>query len=588
MFGLAGYISNKKDSLSEMLEKTSPYSEGNIYDYKSGDLAIGIKQLSRRFDDTRVCYDSAKGLGVAFSGRIYNKAEIADASCDDAEALLLGYKKQGKDIVKSLKGMFAFALYDEENNELIIARDGCGIRPMYYYFSGGDFVFASNTRAFEAFDGFKKELNEKVLSAFLCFGSVPTCETFIKGVYRLEPGHIISFKDGKITNECFFKLQFNSKDKPFEEFVEDIHKTAVKSIGEHAFGNFATFLSGGVDSSYIASVARPKTAYTAGYSESKYDESVFTKELADILGIENKVRIVTPEEYLNEYANIVYCMDEPLANPSVAPIYFGAHEAAKDADIIISGEGADELFGGYNSYNEEIRYGGYMKLPYFIRHFIYIATSLIPSKKVDFFARRGQRLKDYHIGLGRILNDKDSVKLVKSKCQISTKSVTEKYYEEYKDCSTMKQRQAIDYYFWLINDFVHCVARSAEHFGIESRFPLLCRDIIDVAVKLPDGYKLKGGMTKAAFRMAAKKAIPNDAYGRKKLGFPVPLKEWIKRNDFYGDIKAKFESDTAKRFFDAKRIMKLLDKHKSGKSDNYKIIWALYTFIVWYELNFKD
>jgi asparagine synthase (glutamine-hydrolysing) len=256
-------------------------------------------------------------------------------------------------------------------------------------------------------------------------------------------------------------------------------------------------------------------------------------------------------------------------------------------ESIISGEGADELFGGYNSYKEETRHGGYMKLPYFIRHFIYLVTKWIPSPKLDFFARRGQRLKDYHIGLDRVFKDRDALAVIKEKKCVTTKEITAEYYEEYKDQSTMKQRQAIDFYFWLINDFVHCVAKSADRFGIESRFPLLGSEVVNIAVQLPDEFKLKDGMTKALFRKAARKAIPTDAHSRKKLGFPVPLKDWIRRDDFYENIKAKFQSETANKFFDTRAILKLLDDHKKGEKDCYKKVWTIYTFLVWYDLNFN-
>ena len=144
----------------------------------------------------------------------------------------------------------------------------------------------------------------------------------------------------------------------------------------------------------------------------------------------------------------------------------------------------------------------------------------------------------------------------------------------------------IDFYFWLINDFVHCVGRSADKFGLQSRFPLLDKEVIEVAMQVPDGLKLRDGMTKWAFRMAAKRVIPNDAHSRKKLGFPVPLKEWIKRDDFYEEIKSKFESAVAKRFFKQDMILKLLEDHVGGVANNYKKIWTIYTFIVWYNLNF--
>ncbi len=591
MFALAGYVGSdpiNSECINQMLNKISPYENGNSYVHGGANFALGIKQLSPRFDESRVQYSQIEGASIAFSGRIFNRSEIAPNAIQDAEAVLTGYKKWGKAVFEKLQGPFALGIYDSESGEMIIARDGCGMRPMYYYHSGSIFAFASDTRGFEGFDGFEKQLNESVIGVFLCFGSVASKETLIKGVFRLEPGCMLCFKDGKAEKEEFFRLEFTQENKSVEEFTEEIHEAAVSVINRNAIGNYGSFLSSGVDSSYIASVAKPPKTFTAGYSDSKYDESRYTKELAELLGIENSARIITPEEYLSGYKTVVKAMDMPLSNPSVSSIFYGAGAASRQVDAIISGEGADELFGGYNSYKEEISHRKYMQLPYFIRHLAYILTCWIPSRKFDFFARRGQKLKDYHIGLDRVFKDKEAEKIINFGNQMHTKAVVAEYYEKYSNCSTLRQRQAIDFHFWLINDFVQCVARSAEHFGIEPRFPLLSKELIGIAVKLPDEYKLMNGMTKYAFRMAAKKAIPNDAHSRKKLGFPVPLKKWIRRKDYYNEIKAEFQSDVARRFFNSKKILKLLEEHKNGKKDNYKRIWAVYTFILWYKLNFND
>ncbi len=595
MLGFAGYISKKGGNVRDMLKGVCPNNVEVAKEYIKDDCAIGIAPLSEKSNIGEIIYESANGFAIAFSGKIYNynqlKAEIGmeTVSDSDSELVALGYSKFGKDIAKKIKGMFAFAIYDERDNSVIIARDGCGMKSIYYHFDGESFAFASGTRGFEGLNGFKKEFNEKLLAAFLCYGSVPAKETFLKNVYRLEPGHTLTFKNGEIKKEVFWELDFKTQNKTEEDFINEIHQAVTDSVNYHTENsNFATFLSSGVDSSYIASIAKPETAYTAGYASSKYDESVYTKELAEALGIENKVRIITPEEYLERFEEIILAMDEPLSNPSVPSIYFGTSAVADDGkEIIISGEGADELFGGYNSYKEEISHSGYMKLPYFIRHLIYLATKWIPSPKFDFFARRGQKLSDYSIGLDRVFKDKDAVSLIKTKESVSTKEITAEYYGRYKYQSTMKQRQAIDFYFWLINDFVHCVSKSADKFGLEARFPLLGKEVVDIATQLPDEFKLKDGMTKALFRKASKKVIPTDAHSRKKLGFPVPLKDWLKREDFYSKVKEKFESETAERFFDTKAILKLLEDHKNGVSDCYKKVWTIYTFILWYGLNFN-
>ncbi len=594
MFAIAGYISKSNSDISAMLNHLSFYKDGKTATSVDYGFCLGAKQLSEKSPKPVTEYSTAKGYFVAFSGKIYNNALLKSElnldleTGDDAELVVNGFIKQGSEFIKKLSGMFAFAIYNANNSELTIARDGCGMKPIYYYINGEEIAFSSGTRAFSDLSGFEKRFNEEILSAFLCYGHVPTSETFFKGVYRLEPGHILRFKDGKAEKERFFELEFAQSEKSEGELIEKIHNSVVNSIARHTENvNFSTFLSSGVDSSYIASVAKPRVCYTAGYSDQQYDESVYTKELASALGIENRVATVTPEQYLAEFEEVIYCMDEPLSNPSVPSIYFGSEFVARDCpDVIISGEGADELFGGYNSYKEEITHSGYMKIPYFIRHLIYLATKNLPIAKADFFARRGQKLKDYHIGLDRIFWDKDAVALVNCKNQKSTLEIASPFYKRYEKCSTFKQRQALDFYFWLINDFVHCVGRSADKFGLQSRFPLLDKEVIEVAIQVPDGLKLKDGMTKWAFRMAAKKVIPNDAHSRKKLGFPVPLKEWIKRDDYYQEIKAKFESDVAKEFFKQDMILKLLEDHVGGVANNYKKIWTIYTFIVWYKLNF--
>ncbi len=283
---------------------------------------------------------------------------------------------------------------------------------------------------------------------------------------------------------------------------------------------------------------------------------------------------------MEAFPNIMYHMDEPLADPAAIALYFVAGLAAQDVKVVLSGEGADELFAGYNSYQEDIDLGWYMKIPYFVRHFFSKIASCFPGVRgFNFLYKRGEKLENYHIGLGRVFPEKEAMAIVKDKKQVSTKEVTASIYKEYEGQS--------NFHFWLVHDFLHAVDRNTMMFGLEARTPFLDKEVYEVARKLPDYAKVDKNTTKKALRIAAKDIIPNEAYKKKKLGFPVPLREWIKEEDVYHKIKIAFASEISLELFDNKKIVKLLEEHKKGKKDNYKKIWTIYTFIVWYQVFFS-
>ncbi len=446
------------------------------------------------------------------------------------------------------------------------------------------------SKAFLDHPEFEKVFNEKILAAYLCFNSTPTEETFFKGVYRLQPGHQLIFKNGKKKIERFFKMEFNPRDRNMEEIAKDIHASLEESVRYHQIADVevGSFLSSGIDSSYLVSLAKPEHTYTVGSSNKKYDEISYAEDLAKELGITNKSKKITKEEYIKAFPKIMYHMDEPLADPAAIALYFVSELASKDVKVVLSGEGADEFFGGYGKYLEEYSASWYMKIPYFIRHIASNIAGLFPDVwGLNFIYRRGRHLKDYNIGIGRVFRDEEAKSLVKCKNQISTKEITVPYYEEYKDSSSIIQRQVIDYYFWLVNDFLHAVDRNTMMFGLEARTPFLDKAVYEVAKTLPTNAKITKETTKPALRLASQKVIPNESYKRKKLGFPVPLREWMKEDDLYNEIKDKFESSTAKKFFKTKKILKLLEKQKNDNKALYKKVWTIYTFIVWYDEFFE-
>jgi asparagine synthase (glutamine-hydrolysing) len=604
MCGIAGYISTTKPTkkvlkaMTDRIEHRGPDGEGFYVDDKA---ALGHRRLAIIDLNTgaQPVYNENKDVVIVYNGEVYNFLELKEELKDkykfytktDTEVVLHAYEEWGHDAIKKLRGMFAFAIWDKKKEELFCAVDGWGIKPFYYYQNDKTFMFASEIKAFLDHPDFKKEFNDEILSAYLCFNSVPTEETFFKGVKRLRPGHSLTYKNGKIKIEKFFELKFDEKDQKIEDIADDIDKAMQDSVKHHAIADVevGSFLSSGIDSSYIVSTFKPDKTFTVGYENPKYDEISYAKDLSKKLGIKNISRKIDKDEYLKAFPKIMYHMDEPLADPSIGALYFVAEIASKDVKVVMSGEGADEFFGGYGTYQEDLDVQWYMKIPYFLRHAAAKVAGIMPDATgFNFIWRRGQKLKDYSIGLGRVMRDKEAQSLVKCTNQVNTKDIVAPFYEKYEQQSNTVQRQAIDFYFWLVRDFLHAVDRNCMMFGLEARTPFLDQKVWEVARKLPVSAKVNKETTKPALRLAAKKVIPNESYKKKKLGFPVPLREWIREEGLYKEIKEKFNSDVALKYFDVKKINKLLEDHYTGKKDCYKKVWTIYTFIIWYNQFFKE
>ena len=482
MCGIAGYISNKKPTkkiLKKMTDRIAyrgPDAEGFYLD----DLcALGHRRLSiidLSVSGNQPIYNENKDIVIVFNGEIYNYVELRDAlikknhqfyTSTDTEVLIHGYEEWGHDLPKKLRGMYAFAIWDKKKKELYLARDEWGIKPLYYYQNDNNFLFASEIKAFLDHPDFQKEFNESILSAYLCFNSTPTEETFFKNVYRVEPGHQIIYKSGKIKKGRFFKMEFEETEEAHDKIVEKINQAMENSVKYHEIADVevGSFLSSGIDSSYLVSLAKPDKTFTVGYDNPKYDEISYAKDLTDKLGIANTAKKITKEEYMKSFPKIMYHMDEPLADPSAIALYFVAEIASKEVKVVTSGEGADEFFGGYNTYKEEIDQAWYMKIPFPLRRMASFFASLFPEVRgFNFIYRRGKKLEDYNIGLGRIFRDEEAMKIVKPKNQMHTKDIVAPFYAEYKKNSNIVKRQVIDYYFWLVRDFLHAVDRNTMMF----------------------------------------------------------------------------------------------------------------------------
>ncbi len=603
MCGIVGLVTKKEKEntiklMSDRIKHRGPDGDGYFID---GDVALGHRRLSiiDLSSGDQPMFNEDGSVVTVFNGEIYNYQELKEElialghdfkTKSDTEVLVHGYEEWHTDLPKHLRGMFAFAIYDKNKNEVFLARDNFGIKPLYYAKMNDTFMFASEIKAFLDVPDFEKVFNESILETYLEFSFVPTNETFFKGVHRLDAGCSLLYKDGEIKLNKYFKLDFKEEDMSFEDAVKNISDVMKDSVEKHLISDVevGSFLSSGIDSSYIVSLAKPDKTYTVGYENKKYDETMYAKDLAEKLGIKNESKIITKEEYLENISKIMYHLDEPTSDPAAISLYFVAKLASKDLKVVLSGEGADEFFGGYNYYREEVDYKFYNKLPYCLRHIIGKVASIFPEGRgFNFLVRRGEKLENSYIGVNRNFSSKMAKKVLKNNYELKAIDVTKDVYNEFKNYSNIDKMQAIDINFWLMKDILLKADRMTMASSIEGRVPFIDKEVFKVASHLPFDYKVTKENTKVALRAAAKEVIPTEAYKKKKLGFPVPVREWIKEGDFKEEVEKTLNSDVANKYFNTKIINKMFEEHVNGKKDNYRKIWTIYTFIKWYQVFFE-
>ena len=603
MCGIVGIVSKDKNKdkiikdMANRIQHRGPDGDGY---YVNENVALGHKRLSIIDVDkgSQPMFNSDKSLVIVFNGEIYNYKELKKElkeykfnTNSDTEVILNGYLKWGKEVPSHLRGMFSFMIYDIKNNSLFGARDYFGIKPFYYYNEDDNFMFASEIKAFLGNPNFKKEFNDKLLSSYLSFSFTPTSETFFRGVYNLKPGHTISYENGNLEIKRYFNMEFNTINNSNNNAVDSIDKVMRDSVKHHLVSDVpvGSFLSSGVDSSYIVSLAKPSNTYTVGYENNKYDETSYAKDLTNKLGIKNTNKIITKKDYFDVLDKVIYHMDEPTSDPAVTALYFVANIAGKDLKVVLSGEGADEFFGGYNYYREEVDFAWYNKIPYFMRHMVSKVLSVLPPiRGVNFLVRRGEKLENSYVGVSKIWSEREIKKLLNNKDGYKIKDITKDVFDEYKDKSDLIKMQAVDINFWLVKDILQKADRMTMANSVEGRVPFVDKEVFKIASGLPTNYKVTKENTKVALRSAAQKVIPTEAYKKKKLGFPVPVREWMRDEDIYLDIKKSFESDIANKYFNTEYLNKLLEEHKNKTKDNYRKIWNVYVFLRWYHVFFES
>ncbi len=590
------------DAMSDKIAHRGPDSAGF---YVSPTTSLGFRRLSIiDLEGGSQPIHSADGRYViVFNGEIYNYRELRDglvrdfgaefASNSDTEVILQTYLYYGKKTASMLRGMFAFVICDKTDGSLYGARDYFGIKPFYYANMGGSFIFGSEIKAFFEHPDFKAEINPDALKMYLVFQYSPLNETIFKNVYKLPAGSYFTYKNAEMAVMKYFEPSFDPEDRSFDDTVKLIDDTIISSVEYHQIADVevGSFLSGGVDSSYIASTVRPMKTYSVGFEVDGFDETTLAEELCHKLGMPNIKKEISSDEFFDALPAVQYHSDEPHANLSAVPLYYLAQLAAKDLKVVLSGEGADELFGGYDWYIQSDASVTYKKLPQELRNGLAKLFSKFPNAHVKkFFVSNAETVEDSYIGQAYIMSDKmaDSLLAPDYHSDIKHTDVTKPYYDKVKDCDDLTKKMYLDMNLWLPGDILLKADKMTMAHSLELRVPYLDREVWNVARTLLTEQKMKGRHTKRAFRKAALSHIPLDWANRKKAGFMVPFRVWIREEKYYSMVKQAFMSDACAKFFDKHKLLGLLENHYTGKENNARVIYTVYSFLIWYKQYFGE
>ena len=603
MCGIVGFVGARENAqtiLQAMMDRIAHRGPDGQGQFLEGPVALGQRRLSIIDLDggKQPMYNEDGSLVVVFNGEIYNfqalTAELQAAghtfaTRSDTEVLLHGYEEWGKGMLDRLRGMFTFALWDRKAETLFLARDHFGIKPLYYYQNEeGELLFGSEIKSFLDHPGFHKALNEDQLSLYLSYQYSPGEDTFFRGVKKLLPAHCLTWQGGEVKIERYWQPAFTPDEGPtLAEWEQAIADAMTESVTAHKIADVevGSFLSSGVDSSYMAALAKVDKTFTVGFANKQYDETDFAKEFSAHIGVKNYAYRITPEEYWANLGRIQYHMDEPLADAASVALYFVNREAAKQVKVCLSGEGADEFFGGYNIYKEPFTVSWYDKLPLWLRRAVGAAASVLPPVPgVNFLVRRGRPLEERYIGNTNLMGERRKRQLLKNYTgRILPTDLSRPYFEQTRGQDAVTRMEYCDLNLWMVGDILLKADKMSMANSLELRVPFLDRKVFDLACRIPTSCKVNAAQTKIAMRGAAEKTIPPKTADKKKLGFPVPVRAWLREEKYAAILREAFASDAAEKFFNTAALNKMLDQHLSGKRDNWRQLWCVFIFLVWYD-----
>lgn len=608
--GFTGHVENDERVLKAMMDRIVHRGPDMGGTHIKDGVALGFRRLSI-LDLTEA---GAQPMGnedgsvfVVFNGEIYNfqelRAELEAAGhtfhCDaDTEVLVHGYEEWGEGLVERLRGMYGFVVHDMRSGKLFGARDIFGIKPFYYYQSDeGDLLFGSEIKSFLEHPHFKKAVNKKALRPYLTMQFPATDETFFAGVYKLPAAHCFTFDiaSGRMDVRRYWDADFSDDDsKTFDEYVEECDRVVHESVAAHRIADVkvGSFLSGGVDSSYIAACLMPDKTFSVGFDYKDFNETNYAKELSDKLGIENYRKMVTADEFFEVLPQIQYHMDEPQSNLSSVPLWFLAQLAAEQVTVVLSGEGADELFAGYAYYEDVPSLARFKRVvPRGIRRALGRFVADKPYfKGRNFLLKAAEMPEKWFTGQAFVYRPDEIDDIVRPEYAGGPDAfeLCAPVYDRVQDFCDLSKRQYLDMNMWLPGDILLKADKMCMAHSLELRVPFLDKKVMEFAQHIPARFRVNENGNKQVVRHAANRVLPDEWATRPKKGFPVPLKFWLREQKYYDYVKEYFTAPWAEEFFDTSKLMQMLDDHFEGRALNQRKIYTALTFLIWYKRYFID
>ncbi|MBX0357975.1 asparagine synthase (glutamine-hydrolyzing) [Halobacillus sp. Nhm2S1] len=611
MCGIVG-IFNKKGVenhtlIQDMMEKIHHRGPDNQGSYTNREISLGFQRLTIidvSENGNQPMFSENERYVMVFNGEIYNFQNLREDlllkghtfhSQADSEVVLHGFEQYGPDILQKLRGMFAFSIWDKVEKQLFIARDMFGIKPLYYTqeTTDGSFLFGSEIKSFLAHPQFRKSFNDEALQPYLTFQYSAMEETFFEGVYKLPPGHYMIHDGGNYEIRPYWEPSYSEETTNLNEAIKNIQEAMDDSIRHHKISDVevGSFLSGGIDSSYVTSLLKPNKTFSIGFEdyEGMFNETTLAEELSQKIEVENHKRLISADDFFQAVPTIQYHMDEPHANLSSVPLFFLSELAKEHVTVVLSGEGADELFGGYDWYKISPEQKIYEKVPFTIRKSIASVSSKLPKNRItSFLTSGGEKIEEKFIGHAKVFRPEDAHKVLKPAYRQNRKpaDLLSKTYAQVSGANDSTKMQYADLHHWLPGDILQKADKMSSAHSLELRVPFLDAKVMEVASSLAPSLRANGKDTKYALREAAKAVLPEEWANRKKVGFPVPIRDWLRQKEYYDLVKTSLTSETAQEFFHTQALVQYLDDHYEGKGNHHRYIWTVYVFLQWYDVYF--
>ena len=613
MLAATGDVDKYVDALERSLpcmRHRGPDAAGTWHD---GDAAFGFNRLS--IIDLEHSHqplrwgpeDQPDRYAMTFNGEIYNYVELREElkglgytfhTEGDGEPIVVGYHHWGKDVVNHLRGMFGIVIWDTHTKTMFAARDQFGIKPLYYATTDAGTVFASEMKCIlEMADeiGLELNLDRRAIEHYVDLQYVPEPESLHANIRRVESGCTVTLRPGeKVVSERYFKPRFpvqQVKQGEEQQLFNRIAEALEDSVAKHmrADVTVGSFLSGGIDSTAIATLAKRHNpdllTFTTGFEREGYSEVDVAAESAEAIGVEHIVKIVSPEEYAESIPKIMWYLDNPVADPSLVPLYFVAQEARKHVKVVLSGEGADELFGGYTIYKEPLSLAPFEKLPSPLRRGLGKLSQVLPEgmKGKSLLNRGSMTMEERYYGNARSFNFEQMQRVIPwAKREWDHREVTAPIYAQSEGFDPVARMQHLDLFTWMRGDILVKADKINMANSLELRVPFLDKKVFKVAESIPYDLKISHGTTKYALRKAMEQIVPAHVLHRKKLGFPVPMRHWLAGDELYGWAQDTINEAQTEDIFNKKEVLEMLKEHRDGVSDHSRRLWTVLSFMIWH------